>query len=256
MYDVNAIEHSFLQYARGFLTDERDYSRNIQLKITHTLVVRRECRHIADSEQWNEADGEIGEIIGLLHDYGRFEQFRQYRTFADAQSLNHGELSAELVEKHHLLDAMSAADRATVLTAILNHNKRLLPDDLSERDRMFSGLVRDADKLDIMRVLMEYYADQCRNEAVTMGLLHVQEVSPEVLAQLQAHESPRYQSLRTIPDFVLMTLSWAYDLNFKYSRREYIRRGLLEQMHPYIADIPEAEALYREIVGFLHTSTR
>ena len=247
---------SFLQYARGFLTDDRDYSRNIQLKITHTLMVRREARNIAADEQWDPVDGALGEIIALLHDYGRFEQFRQFQTFADAQSLNHGELSARLALEHHLLDALDDADRATVIQAILNHNKRTLPEELSARDRKFAAQIRDADKLDIMRVLLEYYADHCRNEAVTMGLAHVQKITPAVLAQLQARQSPRYQDMQTIPDFVLMTLSWAYDLNYKYSRREYVRRGLLESMHPYIADIPEAEAVYREIVAYLRSSTR
>lgn len=247
-YDVDAFETRFNQYARSFLEGvSPEVARGIQLKITHTLMVRRECRAIAASEGWTEEDAGLGEIIGLAHDFGRFEQFRQFQTFADAVSLNHALFGVQLLEELHLLDFLEEADRATVLNAVRCHNMVALPENLCRRDRRFAMLIRDGDKLDIMRVLVDYYANDCENEEVTMGLKNIPEVTPEVAEILRRHESPRYTQLNTIPDFILTTASWAYDLNYRYTKAEYLRRGLLDTMYPYIRDVPVAAEIFREV---------
>jgi len=36
-------------------------------------------------------------IIGLLHDYGRFIQWKKYKTFTDIDSIDHADLGVNLL---------------------------------------------------------------------------------------------------------------------------------------------------------------
>ncbi len=245
---VELFEPKFLKYARGFLDPgDAEVSNGIQLKITHTLMVRRECRAIAADEQWSGADAELAEVIGLGHDFGRFEQFRRFKTFADARSLNHAELGVELLKELGMFDFLGPADREVAFAAIRMHNLPALPEGLDARTRRFAGAIRDADKLDIMRVLVDYYAGCRRDESVTLGLRDAPEVTPGVAETLRRRESPNYRDLKTIPDFLLTTASWVYDLNYAYSRRQYRERGLLDSLDPYVAASPEALEIFTGI---------
>ena len=40
---------------------------------------------------------ELAELIGLLHDIGRFEQIKRYNTFIDKNSINHGQLGVKIL---------------------------------------------------------------------------------------------------------------------------------------------------------------
>ena len=59
---------------------ERRYNR-VQLKLDLT-----------------QEEVEIASLIGLLHDIARFEQYTQYGTFKDLQSIDHGNLGAEILK--------------------------------------------------------------------------------------------------------------------------------------------------------------
>ena len=41
-------------------------------------------------------DIKLAELIGLLHDIGRFEQLKRFNTFVDKKSINHGEFGGEI----------------------------------------------------------------------------------------------------------------------------------------------------------------
>ena len=44
---------------------------------------------------FSSEDVEIIMLIGLLHDYSRFEQWCKYNTFSDINSIDHGDLAVE-----------------------------------------------------------------------------------------------------------------------------------------------------------------
>lgn len=44
---------------------------------------------------FNEEDIYLAEIIGLLHDFGRFEQLRKYHSYNDATTIDHADYSIE-----------------------------------------------------------------------------------------------------------------------------------------------------------------
>ena len=84
MIDIENAKRVFKEYVK-------DYNPNdgkIALKISHILRVTQKSRELAEELNLNEEDTDLAELIGLLHDIGRFEQVRIYNTFYDKDSKN------------------------------------------------------------------------------------------------------------------------------------------------------------------------
>ena len=52
---------------------------------------------IAQSSNFSDIDIEMAIIIGLLHDYARFEQWTRYKTYSDIKSVDHGDLAIQML---------------------------------------------------------------------------------------------------------------------------------------------------------------
>lgn len=144
----------------------------IALKVSHTLHVADLCDRIAREQGWPASDVDLAWLCGLLHDMGRFEQVRRWNTFRDAASCSHAKLGASVLfgERECLGEPVpagtpafgtprirdfidSSAEDAVIRTAVELHSDYRLPRDLDPRTRAFTELVRDADKIDILRTV-------------------------------------------------------------------------------------------------------
>src|SRR5574344_1618649 len=207
------MEQFLTGYAQSSLTGEAAFDRNIRLQLGHTFRVRDLARAIAAADIGEPRLHPLGELAALLHDLGRFEQFKRFRTFNDSVSLDHGDLSAELAEQFHLLDALAPADHAAVLAAVRGHNKRDIPGNFSADATALAKLVRDADKIDIIPILLDYLAHP-DNDAIVYRLSPEPRYSAEVLASLRSQKPPFHRQLKTVADFIASKVSWVYDLNY------------------------------------------
>jgi len=127
----------------------------VQLKIDHTYRVAEICDKITSSLELDKDEKDFAWFSGVLHDIGRFEQLRQYHTFQDKISCNHAALSADILFKKNLiLDFVeeSECDFNMMENVIRYHNVLDLPDKQSEKESMFCNILRDADKIDILKV--------------------------------------------------------------------------------------------------------
>ena len=98
MLNISNINHEFFKYVEQFdLTDER-----IQRKKFHSIRVQKISEKIAEDLKLNEEYIDIASLIGLLHDIGRFEQEKQYHTFDDNKSFDHGDYGAILLKRINL----------------------------------------------------------------------------------------------------------------------------------------------------------
>ncbi|MEF2845110.1 MAG: HD domain-containing protein [Eggerthellaceae bacterium] len=159
--DYSIAEKKFTAYVSLFdLEDER-----IRLKYEHSLEVASLCKRIAATLKLNSQDVVVSYLCGLLHDIGRFEQLKRWGTFKDAVSCSHAKLGLEVLESKgagsidSFVDDLSSA--CIVKKAVLLHSDLCLPDNLDSRTQLFCNIVRDADKIDIMRVFSE-----CDSETV------------------------------------------------------------------------------------------
>ena len=126
----------------------------VKLKIDHTYRVSALCARIAQSLALPPEDVDLAWLSGILHDVGLFEQLRRYNTFIDAQSVSHAALSvAVLFDEGRIRDYLDDAGADALLrTAVEWHSAFRLPEALDDRTRLFCQILRDADKIDILRV--------------------------------------------------------------------------------------------------------
>jgi HD superfamily phosphohydrolase YqeK len=244
-------ENIFLDYTDSFLTDNIEFDKNILLKKKHSLFVRQECCKLAQAENFSPRLAALIEIAGLFHDIGRFEQIQEFNTFVDCKSINHGERGYEVLQKTDILAALPEKDRKIILASTKNHNSRRLPEDLDEETLLVVKAVRDADKLDIMRVMLNEYAKGELDEAVILHLEQSDKISPNVLAHLEKGENPNIADFRTLTDFKLAQLAWIYDLNYKHTMKEFKKRKLYEQVAALLPDVPQVNKICRHMYQYL-----
>ena len=127
---------------------------DINYKYYHSYRVMDIIEKLAIKLNLNQKDIELAKVIGLLHDIGRFEQDKLYNSFKDSK-MDHGDYGVEVIKKTNLLKNtnIDESDYLVVYKAIKNHNKFEIEDNLSERELLFSKLIRDTDKLDILYAL-------------------------------------------------------------------------------------------------------
>lgn len=250
---VTGLKKWFADYVKTFLGDDSEVNRNIILKEEHTYRVCHEIIAVAESLCLDEHLSMIAEITALLHDIGRFEQYSRYNTFVDKHSENHAQLGLKVIARLRLLEDLSATDAAMVCTAIANHNLAAISSDICGETLTLCRLIRDADKLDIWKVVTDYYEQgpEKRNTAIELGLPPDGEVSPEVFNSLRQRQIIKSGDLRNLNDFKILQLAWVYDLNFSHSLKEFERRGYLQKITGSISDKKRACVAEKLIKGFI-----
>ena len=228
-------------YMRSFRTNAPEVMRGIQLKEIHTGYVTAHARALAKHLGCYAHDMAIAEIIGLFHDVGRFRQYARYRTFNDAASEDHAELGLKVLAEEDILAPLSDADAEVVRFAIKYHNKKEIAETDDERKLFFAQVIRDADKLDIYRVLLPFLTPEGAEQAPNFVPSDAaQEVSPDFVADFAAGRQADYYRLRTHGDRKIVRLMWIYDINFMWTLRRIVERGYVDA---FIASLPAQEGI-------------
>jgi hypothetical protein len=243
----------FIEYVDSFINDDVDYVKNITLKKEHTLNVCSNIKDIGLSLKLNASELCIAEVIALFHDLGRFEQYRNYRTFSDSKSVNHAELGVDILERNGILDSLNEAVRELILKAVKYHNHALVPKNETIETVFFAQLIRDADKLDIYRIVTEYYRERgkgIRNKTIELDLADKIDISDKVSEQVLNKCIVDIKNIRTLNDFKLLQMSWVFDVNFLYSFNAIKTKNYLNQI---CDSLPQTKltAAISEVV-FLH----
>ncbi len=232
----------------------------IALKAAHTYRVASLCDQVARDSGFSDADADLAWLCGLLHDLGRFEQQRRWDTFADGDSANHAAIAVDMLFNHAARvcdpsfanvpctseDALASDDafmshaRETgtiraflddpaaddlILAAVAFHSDFRIPDGLDARTRAFCHIVRDADKIDILRVA-------CTDTVKAVMGVHEDEllasgVSPTMERAFFEHRTAT-RAERTTPVDNLINLScYAFELAYPTSLEIMVGQGYL-----------------------------
>ncbi len=239
--DLTRLRDWFTPFCAVYSRDADDEARrNYLLKEHHTHRVAEAARTIAADQGLTGNDLLLAESIGLLHDVGRFPQYREFRTFRDSDSVNHAGRSVRVMVEERLLRHLPREEQRLIIRSVALHNVYRIPAFLDERESLFLRLIRDADKLDIWRVFLEYYAlpEEERASAVGLGFPDRPGCSPRILDAITREEMINLAEVKSLNDFKLLQLSWIFDLNFGATRRLFRERGYLER---FAAALPPHE---------------
>jgi len=256
--DLVQFKEWFDGYAGSFFGDDVHVNANLQLKKTHTEYVCREMDSLVEELGLCENDRLIAGATALFHDVGRFEQFVEYGTYTDAKSVNHSCLGVKILQEKGILDGLDADEKEIILSAVRLHGEKQLGLDLDEKVEFFAKLIRDADKLDVFRVILDvtrmYMEDP---EGFKIGIdLSVEPVcSPEVVQAVIDGELIDYKAVRTLDDMRLMQLGWVYDVNFKATFKRIKERGCLVQISELLVKTPETEKAIAAVLKYVDEHT-
>ncbi len=221
----------FNAFCEGYYEQQQEHDRNYRLKQEHTYRVCDNVSRITLSENAPSDLSELAWLCGLFHDLGRFPQYRHYRTFKDSLSINHGVLSSQIIRDSAIAKDLDSAQLNIVSEAVKFHNAYRVPDELSDHDTLFClRALRDADKIDIWKVFIEYYGAEAidKPSAVGLGLSEDPFCSEEAIRAVLQERLLSLSDVKTLNDFKLLQLSWVFDLNFKESYRILKERDYLK----------------------------
>ncbi|MBU0467901.1 MAG: HD domain-containing protein [Candidatus Omnitrophica bacterium] len=218
-FELGLFKQWFSEYTSKFTSSDPEYTRNIYLKTDHTQRVCKEIIGIAESLGLEPGEINLSNAIALFHDIGRFEQYHRYQTFADHKSENHAALGINILKENNVLDKISPESRSLIIYSVLHHNCAVLPSKGPEKELFYARMIRDADKLDIFRLVIDYYQNKegTQNVALELGLPDNNEISDFVLSDIKAGEIVKIRNVKTLNDFKLLQLSWIYDINYKWT---------------------------------------
>jgi hypothetical protein len=240
--DLIFFKQAFSLFCTSFYSGNSEDQRNINLKEEHTRHVCENMVEIGRGLSLSQNQMMLAEAIGLFHDIGRFPQYAKYKTFRDSISVNHGLLGAETLAEKNMLQMLHHDEQEIIMQSVKFHNAFAVPKKEKDEIIFFIRLIRDADKLDIWRVFLEYYEtpDESRASAVGLGLPDVPEYTEEVLEEFFKEEIVSLSKIKTLNDFKLLQLSWIFDLNYQPTFRLLWERDYL---HRIIAHLPQTEGI-------------
>jgi hypothetical protein len=234
---MNASYLSFCQawfddYTSRFHNPNPEIERNIILKMEHTTRVRDNISRIARSLLISQEEVAMAEVLALFHDVGRFEQLKQYGTFNDRITTNHAALGLKVLCRSGILCSLPKKERHLLQRAVWLHNKYAIPETEKADSLLFSRLIRDADKLDILGYISEHLErrDLNPNKAMDFGLAEEPGFSRQALDDILKRKTVKIAALKNLNDMRLLYLSWVFDIHFPVTFSCIEEKGYMEKL--------------------------
>ncbi len=231
-------------------------AKPLGMKLDHTLRVLEETELLCPTIEGTESIGIFGMINALVHDIGRFEQYVKYGTFADHKSCNHAELSVDIITrdllprydpdiKDHLLHL--------TITPVALHNRVTIPDEMKADSLLLTRLLRDADKIDILRTVLSVIEGKADvpAEDIFLGLSGGNEISDRIYDSVMEGQPVKYSDMRYRNDFIVLQLGWAFDIHFNAALKRICDTGLLEGLSNHLPQGGKRKRLENRIFKYI-----
>lgn len=245
MINIEEAKNVFKEYVKAY--DPED--GKIALKIGHILRVTEKSREIAENLNLEAEDINLAELIGLLHDIGRFEQVRIYNTFYDKDSINHGEYGVKILFEDNLIRKFIQDDcyDEIIKKAILNHNKPRIEEGLTDRELMHAKIIRDADKLDIYYVLLTEKLENsygCKD-------FSKDKITDEIYREFKENHMIDYKNLKTNADLLVAHIAYIFDFYYNYSLNIVKENNYIEKIEQKVNLQDEQAIKYLEKINVI-----
>lgn len=260
--DRKNIMDEFADYTSSYdISDEK-----IRLKVEHTYRVAGLCDRIARSLGLPEDDINLAWVIGMLHDIGRFDQVRNYGTFSDADSVDHAHYAVELLFNKGMIANYLGSTNPSVYKylegdstdkeglygslgiikkAIYNHSGYRIEEGLAEREVLFCNIIRDADKLDIFKVVNDTPLENIYS--VDKEEIPKAEVTMNVMQALRERHAVLRSLKKTPADYIAAYIALAFELVFPESLYIAKEQGYLDKLLDFRTINQKTKQQFKEI---------
>ena len=204
-----------------------NYDRNnekIILKYNHSLSVVNIAKKIALSLNFNKEDLDLVEKCSLLHDIARFKQAKEYDTFEDSLSFDHGDIGVEILKNDSYISKYEEdlEKQEIILKTVKNHNKFKIEENLDEKINLFCKIIRDADKVDILL-----------NQGV-YKIFSDYNISDDIYNSFKENKMVNNKYVLNSADNMLRQIAFIFDLEFKESFKILDESNVINKIISYI----------------------
>ncbi len=228
----------FDAHVAAYLNGDPDDRRLFLLKADHSKRVYEEALALTPVLDISDETARCVHAAALYHDLGRFPQYKRFKTFRDADSVNHARLGTAALRASDALAEFDRPSRNLILLAVALHNRRDLPRHIAEGRGRFRDAsiavkaVRDCDKLDIARIMIGHFAEAGGEDPViTLGLANEPDkMTQKIVDSVLSGCIVDYGLMRRVNDLRLLLLSWVFDLRFPASKEAFFARGFVDAL--------------------------
>lgn len=254
---IETLSSWFSSYVDRFRDAAGTLDPNMELKKLHTAKVVEAARSICDSLGLEGGSRFEALAAAQLHDVGRFEQLKRFGTFSDTRSENHATIAVRVLAAENPLASLSPDSRERIVTAVAVHNAADIPPGLAGPGLLLARIVRDADKIDIYRIVTAYYEHPGHgDETIVHGLPDTDGVTSAVLASIERGERVNYADCRNLNDFKLLQAGWIFDINFPWTVREVARQNYVGRIRATVRLANEPGSDTRRAFEAIEAQTR
>ena len=223
--DILKAKQIFKEYVKNYNPEDE----KIKIKIAHIARVSQISKKLAENLKLSQEDIELAELIGLLHDIGRFEQVKRYNTFVDKDSINHGEYGVKILFEDGLIREFIKNDKydRIIKLAILNHNKADIEKGLTKRENLHARIIRDADKTDIFSVLTTGDKEAIWEKADLSNDI----ITDEIYREFIEDKLINYKNRKTSADILVSHFAYVYDCNFKETLEVIRQNNYIDKLY-------------------------
>ncbi len=234
-----------------YSSEDEEVKANLKLKEIHTFKVYRNINFISKSLNLNHEEINLAKSIALFHDIGRFEQLIKYKTFLDRNSENHSEIGLRILKEEGILKFMDENERNILIDAIRYHNVRNVPE-IKDKSLFFCKLIRDADKIDIIRVWIDYF--ECKENfdpSYGFNLSKNDDYSRNIIKDIFENKISPIENVKTYNDIKLLLLTWIYDINFVPSLNLILKRKYIQKIFKILPKDEEIKKVSKHINNYI-----
>lgn len=227
---------AFKKYVKNY--DMKD--KRIYYKYLHSFDTMKISAFLAKQLKLNNDDIKLAKELGLLHDIGRFSQIKMYNSMNDKTAKNHGLIGIEVLFNENHIKEFNIDEKHydIIKVAIINHAQDDINDGLTERERFFSKLIRDADKIAIFKVVNKFLKDT--NGNVDSGLKK----------EFYEHLKVDFNLIKTNADNIVKTLSYVFDINFSCSFKYLFKNKTLLKLEKKLNN-PSLKEYFNEVNTYI-----
>lgn len=203
------------------VTQQKIDNPRISKKLAHIMRVAQISKEIGTKLKLSKEQIQIAELIGVLHDIGRFEQYKIFDKnttsiqLDNAKKFNHGEAGVEVLKKNNYIRKYIKEDKfdEIIYTAIYEHNRYEISKGLNEEKELFCKIIKDADKIDLIYEAVKiYWQEPEKIKEIEEGQL-----SEKMLQDFVQYKLADNRNRISETDQILRFTSFIFDINFQYS---------------------------------------
>jgi len=215
---------------------------------THNEKVVENSLLLGQALDMEDGEMRMAEILALFHDIARFREVSSSPYFSKLTETGHAEAGAELLSLLPPFKELEAAKQEILQKVTVFHNKPELPKRENEFVVYYLKLLRDADKLDTLRLTAEFltYRDVKVSPADTLHLSKSPAISDNICKAIINDMMPKKEDMVTYNDYVLLQLSWVFELTYRKTYLLLNQRGYVKRLYDALPKNDNIIDIYRK----------